>query len=83
MTGLPAQRFSLDGRGFIREGCSADLVLFDPNTIADTATFADPIKPAIGIEAVWVNGTLSYTAAGATGNRAGRFIARGKPGWVQ
>jgi N-acyl-D-amino-acid deacylase len=83
MTGLPAQRFSLDGRGFIREGYAADLVLFDPNTIADTATFADPIKPAIGIEAVWVNGTLSYTAAGATGNRAGRFIARGKPGWVQ
>ncbi|MGP8253375.1 MAG: N-acyl-D-amino-acid deacylase family protein [Terracidiphilus sp.] len=83
MTGLPARRFGLDGRGFIREGCAADMVLFDPNTIADTATYSDPIKPAAGIEAVWVNGTLTYTAEGATGNRAGRFLARGKPGWIQ
>jgi len=83
MTGLPAQRFSLNGRGFVREGYAADMVLFDPETIADTATFSDPIKSAAGIQAVWVNGTLSYTAEGATGNRAGRFIARGKPGWVQ
>jgi len=83
MTGLPAQRFSLPGRGFIREGCAADLVLFDPNTVADTATFSDPIRPAKGIEAVWVNGTLTYTADGATGNRAGHFLARGKPGWVR
>jgi len=82
MTGLPAQRFNLDGRGFIREGCAADLVLFDPKTIADTATFSDPIKPAKGIEAVWVNGVLSYTATGATGDRAGQFIPRGKPKWV-
>jgi N-acyl-D-aspartate/D-glutamate deacylase len=83
MTGLPAQRFGLDGRGFIREGCAADMVLFNPDTITDNATFSDPIKPATGIEAVWVNGTLTYTAEGATGNRAGRFLARGKPGWVQ
>ncbi|MGB6828601.1 MAG: D-aminoacylase, partial [Terracidiphilus sp.] len=83
MTGLPAQRFSLDDRGFIREGCAADMVLFDPSTIADTATFSDPIKPAAGIQAVWVNGTLTYTDAGATGIRAGRFLPRGKPGWVQ
>jgi N-acyl-D-aspartate/D-glutamate deacylase len=83
MTGLPARRFSLDGRGFIREGCAADMVLFNPETIADTATFSDPIKPATGIESVWVNGTLTYTAEGATGYRAGRFLARGKPGWVQ
>jgi N-acyl-D-amino-acid deacylase len=83
MTGLPAQRFGLDSRGLIREGCAADLVLFDPMTIADSATYSDPVKPAIGIKAVWVNGTLSYTAEGANGNRAGRFLARGKPGWVQ
>jgi N-acyl-D-amino-acid deacylase len=83
MTGLPAQRFGLDGRGFIREGCAADMVLFNPETIADTATFSDPVKPAAGIEAVWVNGTLSYTVAGATGNRAGRFLARGKRNWIE
>lgn len=83
MTGLPAQRFSLDGRGFLREGYAADMVLFDPDKIADTATFTNPTKPAAGIEAVWVNGRLSYTADGATGNRAGRFLPRGKSGWVQ
>jgi N-acyl-D-aspartate/D-glutamate deacylase len=76
MTGLPAQRFSLAGRGLIREGYFADLVLFDPVTIIDTATFDDPVRPAHGINAVWVNGVLSYTAEGATNNRAGRFLPR-------
>jgi N-acyl-D-amino-acid deacylase len=83
MTGLPAQRFGLSERGLIREGYCADLVLFDPETVLDTATFADPIRPAIGIAAVWVNGVLSYTAEGATGDRGGRFVARGKTRWVQ
>ena len=83
MTWLPAQRFGLSGRGLVREGYCADLVLFDPETVLDTATFADPIQPAVGIAAVWVNGVLSYTAEGATGDRGGRFVARGKTAWVQ
>jgi len=83
MTGMPAQRFGLAGRGLIRKGHAADLVLFDPETILDTATFADPIRPAKGIAAVWVNGVLSYTAKGATGDRAGRFLPRGKTAWAQ
>ena len=83
MTGLPAQRFGLAGRGLVRRGYAADLVLFDPETIIDTATFSDPIRPANGITAVWVNGVLSYTAEGATGNRAGRFLPRGKTVWLQ
>lgn len=76
MTALPAQRFNLSERGQIREGFHADLVLFDPETILDTATFTDPIRPSQGIHSVWVNGTLSYTANGATGTRAGRFLSR-------
>lgn len=76
MTGLPAQRFSLAGRGLIREGYFADLVLFDPLTIIDTATFDHPVQPARGINAVWVNGVLSYGVKGATNNRAGRFLPR-------
>ncbi len=76
MTGLPAQRFSLPRRGSIREGYYADLVLFDPATILDTATFDDPVRPAQGISHVWVNGALSYTAEGATNHRAGRFLPR-------
>jgi N-acyl-D-amino-acid deacylase len=77
MTGLPAARFGLEGRGIIREGFHADLVLFNPETILDTATFADPVRPSEGIHSVWVNGTLTYTSAGATGARRGRFIKRG------
>jgi N-acyl-D-amino-acid deacylase len=83
MTGMPAQRFGLAGRGLIRKHYAADLVLFDPETILDTATFSDPIQPATGIAAVWVNGVLSYTAKGATGNRGGRFLPRGKTDWIQ
>lgn len=83
MTSMPAQRFGLAQRGRIGEGYWADLVLFDPETICDTATFADPIRPAQGIQSVWVNGTLSYTAQGLTGDRAGRFLARAKTEWVQ
>ena len=76
MTGMPAQRFGLAGRGQIREGYHADLVLFDPKTIRDTATFSDPICAAEGIAAVWVNGVLSYKDGRATGQRAGRFLPR-------
>ena len=76
MTGMPAQRFGLAGRGQIREGCYADLVLFDPETIRDTATFSNPICAAEGIAAVWVNGVLSYKDGDATGQRAGRFLPR-------
>jgi N-acyl-D-aspartate/D-glutamate deacylase len=83
MTEMPAQRFGLPQRGLIREGYFADLVLFDPETICDTATFADPIQPARGIEGVWVNGVLSYAAEGATGERSGNFLTRGVTAWIQ
>ena len=83
MTGMPAQRFGLAGRGLIREGYYADLVLFDPEKIMDTATYADPVRPAEGIERVWVNGVLSYTAQGATQERAGRFCLAARPTWIQ
>jgi N-acyl-D-aspartate/D-glutamate deacylase len=83
MTGMPAQRFGLARRGLIRKGYAADLVLFDPEAIIDAATFDDPIQPAHGITAVWVNGVLSYTSQGATENRAGRFLPRGKTPWIQ
>ena len=83
MTSLPAQRFGLAQRGRIAEGCWADLVLFNPETIHDTATFAEPIRAARGIHSVWVNGTLSYTALELTGYRAGRFLPRAATEWVQ
>ena len=83
MTGLPAQRFGLAERGLIREGFHADLVLFDPESILDTATFSDPMRPSIGIDRVWVNGALTYNSGGLTGRRTGRFLRRAKTTWLQ
>lgn len=76
MTGLSAARFGLAERGLVREGFHADLVLFDPATIIDRATFAAPVQTAAGIEAVWVNGVLSYRQGQPTGDRAGRWLPR-------
>jgi N-acyl-D-amino-acid deacylase len=83
MTGMPAQRFGLAQRGRICEGYYADLVLFDPERIIDTATFSNPISPAVGIEYVWVNGSLSYTSRGSTESRSGRYVPRGKTAWME
>jgi len=76
MTALPAQRFGLKDRGMLREGYAADLLLFDPDTVRDMASFTEPVKLAIGIESVWVNGALSYCSQSSTGQRAGRFLPR-------
>ena len=74
MTGLPASRFALGARGVIRPGGCADLVLFDPVRVRDTASFHDPVRAAEGIDAVWVNGQLAYDG-NAVVARPGRFIA--------
>ncbi|MBE4592942.1 D-aminoacylase [Vibrio navarrensis] len=76
MTGMSAQRYKLADRGVIRLGAFADLVLFNPRTIKDTATFANPISAAQGIEAVFVNGHLSYHAGEVAPTRTGRFLYR-------
>lgn len=76
MTGLAADRFGLADRGYLREGMAADLVLFDPARIADTATFDDPARPAAGIVGVWVNGIHTYDGAGRVAARAGRLLRR-------
>lgn len=79
MTGLTARVFGMIDRGAIREGAYADLVLFDPKTVIDTATFAKPIQPAAGITEVWVNGVSSYVGAkGVTGAANGRLITRNR-----
>jgi len=76
MTGLPADTFGLDGRGYVREGWWADLVLFDADRVRDRATYEEPVQRAEGIVSVWVNGVLTYTADGVTGERGGRFLKR-------
>ena len=77
MTGLPARRFGLEDRGVLEAGAMADLVLFDPETVIDTATFEQPKQPARGIELVIVNGTTIWQDGTSTGARPGRAIRRG------
>lgn len=76
MTGLTAARFGLKGRGVLEEGAYADLVLFDPEAVADLATFADPCRPSAGIEWVMVNGVEVWSENRATGARPGRIAER-------
>jgi len=77
MTGLSARQFRLDRRGELKPGYAADVVVFDPLRVKDGATFEKPVQFSEGIEKVWVNGVLSYTAQGrATGERAGHFVRR-------
>ncbi|HEY0893170.1 MAG TPA: D-aminoacylase [Cellvibrio sp.] len=76
MTRMSADRFGLDDRGRIAVGAAADLVLFDPVKVKDAATFNQPQQLAEGIEAVWVNGVLSYAQKTVTGIRAGKFLVR-------
>ena len=58
ITSLPAQIFSLPGKGLIKEGFTADLVLFDPSQFKDTATFAEPHQKSSGIHKVWKRGKV-------------------------
>lgn len=74
MTSLPAARFGLQDRGTVTEGAHADLVLFDPDTIIDAATFEDPMKPATGIHTVWVNGATVWANGKSTGTRPGNVL---------
>jgi N-acyl-D-amino-acid deacylase len=74
MTGLTASTFRLNDRGRIAPGAYADLVVFDPETIIDKATYDDPRVVSEGIDAVYVNGALSYEAGKGVLGRAGRLV---------
>lgn len=76
MTALPADRFGLAGRGRIEPGAYADLVLFDPALVADTATYERPHAFAEGVRLVLVNGRVAFD--GAPRERAGRALRRGE-----
>jgi N-acyl-D-amino-acid deacylase len=77
MTGHTAGVFGMTDRGVIRAGAYADLVLFDPATVRDASTYAEPIRPAEGILETWVNGRSAYVAGkGAVAADAGRLVTR-------
>jgi N-acyl-D-amino-acid deacylase len=74
LTGRAANRLRLTDRGLIREGYAADLVLFDPDTVADTATFDEPRQVATGIPYVLVNGVPVIDDGAHTGALAGHSL---------
>ncbi len=76
MTGLSAYRFGLAGRGILAPGGYADVTVFDPETVADRATFERPTIPAAGIEHVFVNGRPVWREGRPTGERPGRTLRR-------
>lgn len=63
-------------RGRLAAGAAADLVLFDPRIIRDQATPEEPLRPNVGIHAVWVNGELVYDNGAVTGNTPGHVLRR-------
>ncbi len=78
MAGMAARQLSLTDRGEIRVGNFADLVLLDPARVRDIATYEKPNQFSEGIEQVWVNGGLSYTAGQTkAGARYGRYVRKG------
>jgi len=80
MTSAVANRLSIRDRGLLREGYRADIVVFDPATIADRATFEQPHQNSVGIRSVFVNGVLVVDKGQHTGAKPGRAV-RG-PGYV-
>ena len=78
MTGLTARNFGLDGRGTLAVGQAADVVVFDAATIRDSANYAKPTTPAAGIDAVVVNGKITWQGGAHTGARGGQVITRSK-----
>ena len=79
MTGMTARNMRIAGRGQLRAGAMADVVVFDPATIADTATYDKPRSVSIGIERVFVNGACAYLGGSRTPEvlaRQGRMLTR-------
>jgi len=79
-TSAVATRLSIQDRGLIKEGMKADVIVFDPATIADRATFERPHQLSVGVSHVWVNGVAVLREGVHTGAKPGQVV-RG-PGWT-
>ena len=75
MSGFPAERFRIRNRGLLREGFGADVVILDPETYADRATYAEPRRPPVGVDRVIVNGQTVARDGSATGAVPGQVLS--------
>ena len=78
MTGASARALGIAGRGLLREGFAADVTVFDPDTVAETATYRDPHRYATGVDRVWVNGIPVFAEGEHTGARPGTALGRAR-----
>ncbi len=76
MTGLPAEIFKIKDRGTLSEGKKADVVVFDPETISDSATYEDPFQYPKGIEQVLINGSLALDNGKPAGKFSGQVLRK-------
>ena len=76
MSGACAEKLGLAAKGFVRSGCDADLVLFDPQTVTDNATFGDPHQYPSGIDLVMVNGEIVVENSEHTGKLPGKVLRK-------
>jgi N-acyl-D-aspartate/D-glutamate deacylase len=76
MTSVPAGRLGLRDRGVVREGAMADLVVLDPDVVAEPATVVEPARYPVGIEHVVVNGRIAIRDGAENGERPGRLLRR-------
>ncbi|MBM3265539.1 MAG: amidohydrolase family protein [candidate division Zixibacteria bacterium] len=76
MSGFPAERYRLKDRGKLQTGLPADIAVFDPEIVADRATFADPIHTTVGVDYVFVNGQPVIDRGEPTANRPGQVLRR-------
>lgn len=78
-TGLTADMYRLDHRGYLRAGYFADVVVFDPKGYAPRADYIHPRVPSVGVAALLVNGALALSNGATTGTAAGRVLLRPRP----
>ena len=76
LSGAPAERLGLGGRGVLRVGAHADVVVFDPDSFREQGTTFDPSRLATGMDTVIVNGTVTLSAGEPTGARNGHVLRR-------
>ena len=78
MTMMPARKFDIPNRGLIKEGYYADIVLFDPKTVVDCATYENPRVGPKGIPYVIVNGSFAVRESKQLSSRTGRALRKGQ-----